>query len=237
MSLKRIAAGLSLACVSSATFAGVTANVGAFSEYMFRGVEQSAGAAVQGGVDWSHDLGIYAGTWISNTDFAGYSSSYVSYETDVYGGFTKKWGNVGIDVGGLFYYYRDDTRLNTLEIYAGLLLGPATIKVYQTVGGYFGTQDGSGDDEEGTYITANAAIPLSDTLSLIPQVGYSFGDGPRDFVVGLFEPVDPEDKYLDYSVTLAKTIEGFVFSLAVVGTDLEGDKQKIVVGLKKTFDL
>ena len=237
MSLKHIAGGMALA-FSSASFAGVTANAGAFSEYMFRGVEQSGGAAVQGGVDWASDVGVYVGTWISNTNFAGYTND-VSYETDVYGGWTKKWGNFGVDVGGLFYYYRDDTRLNTFEIYAAALIGPATIKVYQTVDGYFGAEDGNGDNEQGTYIFANYALPLNDKgdLTLTPQVGYSFGDGPRDFVVALFEPVDPEDGYLDYSVTLAKTIEGFTFSLAVVGTDLEDDRQKVVVGLKKTFDL
>jgi uncharacterized protein (TIGR02001 family) len=248
MSLKHIAAGAALV-FSSASFAGVTANVGAFSEYMFRGVEQSNGAAVQGGVDWSHDSGVYVGTWISNTSFAGYSSA-ISYETDVYGGWTKKWGNFGVDVGGLFYYYRDDSRLNTLEVYAAALLGPATLKVYQTIGGYFGARESGagGDDEEGTYLTANVAIPLSDTLSLTPQVGYSVGDGPRDFVVACFEAgpdgigcsgdeVDVTDNYLDWSVTLSKTFEGFTFSLGVVGTDLENDKEKIVVGLKKTFDL
>jgi uncharacterized protein (TIGR02001 family) len=241
MSLKHIAAGAALV-FSSASFAGVTANAGAFSEYMFRGVEQSGGAAVQGGVDWSHDSGVYVGTWISNTSFAGYSATNVSYETDVYGGWTKKWGNFGVDVGGLFYYYRDDARLNTLEFYAAALLGPATLKVYQTVGGYFGVRDAGDDDLEGTYLTANVAIPLSETLALTPQVGYSVGDGPACFVTALFEAPDSgicedADGYLDYSVTLSKTFEGFTFSLGVVGTDLEDDKQKIVVGLKKTFDL
>lgn len=240
MSLKHIAAGAALA-FSSASYAGVTANAGAFSEYMFRGVEQSNGAAVQGGVDWSSEMGLYAGTWISNTDFPS-GGSTVSYETDLYGGWTKKWGNFGVDVGGLFYYYRDDAHLNTFEVYAAALLGPATVKIYQTFDGYFGTKDSGGDDVEGTYLTANVAVPLSDSLALTPQVGYSLGDGPACFVTAAFDPpasgnCEDADGYLDYSVTLAKTIEGFTFSLAVVGTDLENDNQKIVVGLKKTFDL
>ena len=42
----------------------VTANVGIFSEYIFRGISQTAGKpAVQGGFDWSHASGFYAGTW------------------------------------------------------------------------------------------------------------------------------------------------------------------------------
>jgi uncharacterized protein (TIGR02001 family) len=237
MSLKHIAAGLALA-FSSASYAGVTANVGAFSEYMFRGVEQSNGAAVQGGVDWASDIGVYVGTWVSNTDYAGYNGNTVSYETDVYGGWTKKWGDFGVDVGGLFYYYRDDARLNTFEIYAAALLGPATLKVYQTIGGYFGARDAGDDDEEGTYLTANYVLALNKKadLTVTPSLGYSFGDGPRDFVVAAFDAT-PDDSYLDWSVTLAKTVEGFTFSLAVIGTDLQNDREKIVVGLKKTFEL
>ena len=64
----RVVAVLSLG-LSPAAFAGATANLGAVSEYMFRGVEQSAGVAAQGGLDFSTDLGFYAGTWVSNTSF------------------------------------------------------------------------------------------------------------------------------------------------------------------------
>src|ERR1700688_526838 len=40
----------------------VTSNVGLFSEYIFRGIAQTAGKpAVQGGFDWSHSSGFYAG--------------------------------------------------------------------------------------------------------------------------------------------------------------------------------
>lgn len=232
MTLKRSvvsAVVLGAAAFSGSALAGATGNIGAFSEYMFRGVEQSAGAAVQGGLDLSTDAGFYAGTWVSNTDFAGYSAQ-VSYEADVYAGYTTKFNdNFGIDVGALYYYYRDDTALNTIEYYAGLLVGAGSVKAYFT-DDYFGT------DEDGIYVTANYPFALSDTLALTPQVGYSTGDGVEAFVVSLFEP--NEDSYLDYSLTLAKSLEGgLTFSFAVIGTDLKDDDEKIVVGLKKAFDL
>ena len=48
----------------------ISANIGAVSNYMWRGVTQTQdGAAVQGGLDFSHESGFYAGTWISNVDF------------------------------------------------------------------------------------------------------------------------------------------------------------------------
>jgi hypothetical protein len=43
---------------------------------------------------------------------------------------------------------------------------------------------------------------------------------------------------MDYSVTLAKALDaGLTATFAVAGTDLDEDDEKIVVGLKKTFDL
>ena len=45
----------------------LTANVGLFSQYIFRGIAQTAGKpAVQGGFDWAHSSGFYLGTWGSN---------------------------------------------------------------------------------------------------------------------------------------------------------------------------
>src|SRR5690349_7402290 len=103
--------------------AATTGNVGAVTTYLYRGVEQSFGSAVQGGADWTHASGAYAGTWVSNTEFAGYNGALVSYETDFYGGYTFKAGDVAMDAGLLFYYYRDDTALNTIEAYFGATFG------------------------------------------------------------------------------------------------------------------
>jgi uncharacterized protein (TIGR02001 family) len=239
MKKMKIVAAAAALLGSTSAFAGVTGNVGAFSEYLFRGVEQTTGTpAVQGGVDLATDSGFYVGAWISNTNFAAVSAtgSQVSYETDVYGGYAFKLGSVGVDLGALYYYYRDDTALNTLEFYAGLTIGALSVKGFVT-DDYFGT------DEGGLYLTASAAIPLSDTLTLTPQVGSSSGDGPKAFFGNNPGSGAPDGEYIDYSLTLAKSLDnGFTFSLAVVGTDLDttvyaNDKEKVVLGLKKSFDL
>jgi uncharacterized protein (TIGR02001 family) len=224
--------------------AGVTGNVGVVSNYLFRGVEQSllSDAAVQGGLDFSHASGFYAGTWISNTTFLGYNGALVSYETDLYAGYAFKAGDVGLDVGVLYYYYRDDSTLNTLEAYVGATVGPVTAKVFYTPE-YFGALDASGDDAAGLYATVSAALPLSETLTFTPQVGMSSGDGPEVFFGNDPNTGEPDGEYVDYSLTLSKTLDaGLSFSFAVVGTTLDTDlfpedKQKLVVGLKKTFEL
>src|ERR1035437_4409760 len=44
-----------------------TGNVGLVSQYIFRGLTQTnAHPAIQGGADYSHASGFYAGTWLSN---------------------------------------------------------------------------------------------------------------------------------------------------------------------------
>jgi uncharacterized protein (TIGR02001 family) len=54
----------------------ISANIGVVSNYMWRGVTQTLdGAAVQGGLDFTHESGFYAGTWASNIDWNDEGSS------------------------------------------------------------------------------------------------------------------------------------------------------------------
>jgi hypothetical protein len=64
----------------------LTGNVGLFSSYRFRGIDQTFGKpALQGGVDYSHASGIYLGNWNSNVQQgAGYPGG--NLEMDFYGG-------------------------------------------------------------------------------------------------------------------------------------------------------
>lgn len=217
MKMKVLAAAAALMASGSA-FAGATGNVGVVSDYLFRGVEQSlaVSAAVQGGLDYAHDSGAYVGTWISSLDAN-------AYETDLYAGFAKN----GFDVGYVFYGYRDFTKANFSEIYAGYSAAGFSVK------GYYSPEYGTTKDEA-FYVTASYAIALSDSLALTPQVGYSFGDGIESYFGAGF------DDYVDYSLTLSKTIEGgytFTFGAFANSEDDTFGKETLVVGLKKAFDL
>jgi uncharacterized protein (TIGR02001 family) len=222
MKLKHIAVAAAL-MTSGSAFAGATGNVAAFSNYLFRGITQTGDeAAVQGGLDYAHASGAYAGVWASNTAFD-------SYETDLYAGFAGKVGEVAYDVGYIFYGYRDATKANFSEVYAGVTLSGLGLKLY------YSPEFGASEDEA-FYVTANYPFALSDTLSLTPQIGYSFGDGVETGIT----LTEGEDTYLDYSLTLSKTLEGgYTFSAAVAANsedDILG-KEKFFVGLKKSFDL
>ena len=46
-----------------------SANVGLFSEYVFRGITNTnEGPAIQGGFDYAHESGFYAGVWASKAE-------------------------------------------------------------------------------------------------------------------------------------------------------------------------
>jgi uncharacterized protein (TIGR02001 family) len=88
-----------------------TGNLTVGSDYRFRGISQTfKGPTVQGGIDYSHASGFYLGNWNSNVSGLTYNNGG-GIEMDFYGGWKGSWGDWGLDVGGLYYYY-DSARWN-----------------------------------------------------------------------------------------------------------------------------
>src|SRR5690606_38399513 len=91
-----------LAGGATAVQAELSANIGATSNYVWRGVTQTDdSAAIQGGIDYSHESGFYLGTWASNVEFS-------DHELDLYGGYAGEAAGIGYDVGVIFYTYGSD---------------------------------------------------------------------------------------------------------------------------------
>jgi len=163
----------------------LTANVGLFSEYIFRGIEQTGGKpAVQGGFDYTHPSGFYAGTWASNIswleDFGLYNRS--SLEWDFYGGYKNAFPGQEdwtYDLGVYGYIYPGKRNANVLnadtwELYAALGWKWVSLKGSWTVSSnYFGIQP-AGQKTNGTgYYDLSATYPIGDTgFSLLGHVGY-----------------------------------------------------------------
>ena len=175
---KSIIAGLTAAALGSATAQAqqppasphtITGNIGLFSQYMFRGLTQTnEEPALQGGMDYGHASGFYAGTWGSNVswlrDFGAYSAG-ASLELDIYGGFKGTIGksDFGYDVGLLYYWYPGDAapgahEADTLELYGAITWKWLSAKLsYSLQDKTFGI-----DDSQGTYyldLTATYPIP------------------------------------------------------------------------------
>ena len=235
----------------------LTANVGLFSDYIFRGIGQTGGKpAVQGGFDYAHSSGFYLGTWASNIswleDFGQYSRS--SLEWDFYGGYKNAFPGQEdwtYDLGVYGYVYPGKRNANvknadTWELYGALGWKWASFKASYTVSSnYFGIQP-DGQKTQGTwYFDLSGTYPVPDTpWALIGHVGHVavHHDGGGDL----------EASYTDWKLGASYTVPDGTFLKGLeVGayytdsnakkafyTDLTGydtSKARGVVYVKKTF--
>ena len=157
-------------------------NIGLWSQYIFRGLSQSDyKPALQGGVDYSHDSGLYAGVWASNInglrDF-GISSGRV--EIDIYGGWKKTFAeDYTLDVGFLRYQYPGSVKEgfvnpNTNEVYVAGGYKFVTLKYSHALSNAFGTAE----SKHTYYLDLTAAIPITDTWTLTLHGGRQNYRGP-----------------------------------------------------------
>jgi uncharacterized protein (TIGR02001 family) len=203
--LKAIAAILLL--TTGVAHAEVTGTVTVVSDYVFRGITQSAeDPALQGSIDWAHDSGLYVGAWGSCClDFG----SETSEEIDLYAGFAGgEEGGFGYDVGFVYYYYLpDDDDIEYFEIYLGGSYGPFDAKFWYS-------DDYVNSGESSQYLEANLNYPLPQNFTLLAHFGYNLGDA--------FDVIDNE--YYDYSVGVGYTLGHFDLELKYIDTDIdEGD--------------
>jgi len=86
----------------------ISANVGAVSNYIWRGVTQTGDqAAVQGGFDVAHESGFYIGTWASNIDWDNGAQDVSTTVTGTVVGATDNDGNPLFDANGYPVPLRD----------------------------------------------------------------------------------------------------------------------------------
>lgn len=147
----------------------LTANVGLYSQYVFRGLTQTdEDPAIQGGFDYAHSSGVYLGTWASNISWLRDNSSYSgggSMEWDFYGGFRGSVGDFGYDVGLLQYYYPGDVaagfvKADTLEAYVAGSWKWITLKYSQAISNkVFGVANADGT----YYLDLSASVPVGDS--------------------------------------------------------------------------
>jgi uncharacterized protein (TIGR02001 family) len=160
--MKKIFLALLLVVGFSTAHAQLSTNVGLSSDYRFRGISQSnTGAAVQGGIDYAHSSGLYAGNWNSSVSSALYPNS-AGLESNLYAGWKKDvYRGLTVDVGSYNYFYlgkdnSTDSRFNTQELYAGLGYGPVSVKYSQSLSNYFGINNSVGT----TYMQADVKQSL-----------------------------------------------------------------------------
>lgn len=112
----------SLMAASLTATAGISANVGLASEYWFRGIEQTSDASASAGLDYEHDSGLYAGTWLADVGDG--------LEYDFYAGFANEIEGFSYSIGYTGYYYTSDTFWDGSfqEINLGAGYGPVSVE-------------------------------------------------------------------------------------------------------------
>jgi uncharacterized protein (TIGR02001 family) len=116
---------------AKATDLSYSADIGAFSKYVWRGVQQSTGSAVQGDIIANYG-GFSGSVWMSNS----YPSPAPQYggnsvvETDWTLQYAGSVGDFGYSIGGLYYTYLYDSASNFPEVFvSGSYSAPITPSV------------------------------------------------------------------------------------------------------------
>jgi uncharacterized protein (TIGR02001 family) len=215
----------------------VTGNMSIVSDYRFRGISQTyLGPAIQGGIDYAHSSGFYAGNWNSSVAtqvFTGGSG----IEMDLYAGWKKSMGDFGIDVGTIYYHYpraefqstSGNAKFDNWEIYVGGSWKWLSGKFYyavsdyfglsseQSAGGYWTNRDtgallGSTSDSSGTwYLDLSASIPVTKELSIVAHYGM--------LEVNKYSELD----YKDWKLGVTYDLNGWVLGAAYVDSDADGN--------------
>ncbi|MFA7277110.1 MAG: TorF family putative porin [Pseudobdellovibrionaceae bacterium] len=238
--MKKILLGLCALTLSSPAFADgstpllggdLTGNVALTTEYVFRGITQSnEEPTVQGGLDWSEaSTGLYLGTWGSGVDF-----NDATTEFDFYGGVSGNIDGITWDLGAIYYFYPGaDDSLNydfwELAAAAGYDFDVMSASVSINYSpDYFAS---SGDSY---YAALNAEAPLPYDLKLTGSVAKQWIEDNTAFGVG--------KDYMDWSLGLGYSFEGFDVSLKYIDTNLDepsecadGCAERVVFTVSRSF--
>jgi uncharacterized protein (TIGR02001 family) len=210
-----------------------TGNIALVSDYRFRGISQTfEKPALQGGFDYAHSSGIYLGNWNSNVnEGAGFPSA--NLEMDFYGGWKKAFGDFGLDIGAIYYYYpgsnastvngttfispRDATRthngrIDNTEAYIGGSWKWLSVKWFYALDDYFSLPGTKGSH----YLDFAATYDLGSGWGIVGHVGRFKSKG---WDAGTYAS---DIDYTDWKLGVTKDVSGWVFGAAYVDTNAKG---------------
>ena len=202
----------------------VVFNVGANSDYEFRGVSQTDNkGSIFGGADATIEGIGYAGIWMSNVDFL----NGTRMEYDLYAGIKPVLGPVPVDLGVIRYGYTNQPSgpketYTEWKVAPSMALGPATVGL-----AYFYSDDFFGETGPAQYIELNASMPIEKTpFSVSGAIGRQYVKGPLD--------------YTTWNLGVGYALNSHIgFDLRYWDTDQHGFgniyDSKLVLGVKATF--
>lgn len=207
--------------VSAHTF---SANIGLVSNYVFRGITQTKdNLALQGGLDYAHESGFYAGIWGSNVSWiiGSGATGNADIELDTYAGFKNNFaGDFSYDVGFVRYNYPGSyappatyAKADTDEIYGSIGYKWISAKYSYSLGQFLTVPGASGT----SYLEANVSYPVGETgVTLIAHYGRQKYKGA--FADNLAANGNTAT-YSDYKLGVSKDFSGNVLGLAYSNTN------------------
>ncbi|WP_415035718.1 TorF family putative porin [Azonexus sp.] len=206
------AAENTMAATPASTFNGT---IGLFSDYRFRGISQTfMRPALQGGIDYTHSSGWYAGNWNSNVSpGAGYPGS--NLEMDFYAGYKTDIGAIKLDLGALYYAYPgaelNGKKVKNGELYLGASWKFLSARYSHALTDYFNARGPNGERTRGTgYLDLSAAFDLGEGWGIHAHVG-------RLRVHNL-----PQASYTDWKLGISKELHGWVLGLSYIDSNAAG---------------
>jgi Bacterial protein of unknown function (Gcw_chp) len=224
----------------------VTGSVCFVSDYRYRGLSQTMRRpAVQGILDYTHQSGVYLGTFGSNVDGTTHYYNNTSLEWDFYGGykktsFFKRFPDLAYNAGLIYYYYPGgqthkphSVHYNTAEFYVELSYKWLSVRYWQTLTNYFGFNSdnppfnwqknqishANGSSRGSRYIDVNLTFELYEKLNL-------FSGHLKGGKLNLLLHVGHQTlrhytrlSYTEWKAALMQTFDWFNVFASYVGTD------------------
>lgn len=173
-----------------------TGNIGVHSMYLLRGIsEENKGTAVQGGLDYSHDSGLYLGYWGSNLDYSSDIGETNGFENDFYGGYAGSAGDISYKLGLIQYYYLNVDDSDLLEVLANVGYAGATLQMQYLA------QDGAWGNQGDIYWTAGYSLPLPSDFTLGASLGWYTYDDSDPVKYGLTTTSDSGYRHLNLTLS------------------------------------
>lgn len=189
-----------------------SANIGATTDYVFRGYTQNnENPALQGGADMSYGI-FYAGVWGSGIDFGPGTDTFA--EVDLYAGIKPTWGPVTFDLGVIYYAYPGANDGGAELDYVELKFGASTtIQKFSFGGTVFYSPEYTGEVGETWTLEGTVGYELPSFRGITPTIGGTVG-------TVLFQEAGNTD-YTYWNAGVAFVIDKLTIDLRYWDTDID----------------
>jgi uncharacterized protein (TIGR02001 family) len=220
----------------------ITGNMTIASDYRFRGISQTyLGPAIQGGIDYAHSSGFYIGNWNSNVASQVYTAGS-GIEMDFYGGYKKSFGDIGLDVGYIYYYYPraeftstvdgSKQKFDNQEIYLGVSWKWLSGKLNYALSDYFGLNTTQAQGGYWTDKNTTAALDPAGTMGKSKGTYYlditaTYPVNDKLNVIGHYGMLNVktynELDYNDWKLGVTYDMSGWILGASYIDTDAKNN--------------